>query len=102
MSRISQLETLLAADPDDADVRYMLAQEEAKADEHERAVQRYDECLALNQAYLYAYFHKARSLEALDQIVEAKDALTQGLALARAARDAKAESELASYLDQLE
>jgi tetratricopeptide (TPR) repeat protein len=101
MSRLDQLMKLREADPADADVPYMIAQEHAKIGEHEQAVQWYDACLASDDAYLYAYFHKAASLESLDREGEAIIALRDGLAKAQAARDDKAIGEIGGYLTQL-
>ncbi len=101
MSRLEQLHKLLAADPQDADVAYMIAQEHAKAGEHMAAVEWYDRCLALSPHYHYAYFHKARALEEADDIPAAVATLRSGLAMARSAGDAKATSEIGGYLDQL-
>lgn len=102
MSRIAQLEKLHAADPGDADVMYMMAQEHAKEARWDEAVSWYDRCLGADPAYLYAYFHKARALESGERIDEALATLRAGLAKARGAGDAKATNEIASYLDQLE
>lgn len=92
---------LHAADPQDADAPYMIAQEHAKAGAHEESLAWYDSCLAIDAGYHYAYFHKARSLEALDRLDEARDALAAGVTRATEANDAKALAELQMYLDQL-
>jgi tetratricopeptide (TPR) repeat protein len=99
MPSIEQLQRLYEADPTDPFAPYALAQELAKQGEHERAIEHYDLCLALDADYLYAYFHKARSLEAAGRVQDAIDVLRAGAA--RAANDAKAQSEIAGYLDQL-
>jgi len=105
MPSIAQLEALLAADPADAFVLYALAQEHAKlatAESHGRASGFYDRCLAVDPAYHYAYFHKAKSQEAVGDQAGAIDTLRRGLAAAKKNGDAQAASELASYLDELE
>lgn len=102
MPTIEQLEALLQADPNDTFVLYALAQEHAKAGSHEDSVALYDRCLRVDPDYLYAYFHKARALEALGRVRDARDALEQGVARAAKLGDAKAQSELSSYLDELE
>ena len=101
MSRLDQLMKLRDADPADADVPYMIAQEHAKAGDHDAAVQWYDTCLASDPAYLYAYFHKAASLEALERDDDAIAALRDGLTRAQAAHDEKAAGEIGTYLAQL-
>lgn len=102
MSRLAKLEKLLAADPSDADVPYMIAQEYSASGRHDEAVAWYDRCLALDADYLYAYYHKAKSLEAMDEGNAARELLRAGLARARGAADGKAANELAAYLDDLE
>lgn len=102
MPSIADLEKLLAADPDDAFVLYGLAQAHAKEGRHERAVDFYDRCLAVDAGYCYAYFHQARSLEALERPDDAAAALRRGLQAAREAGDGQAQSEIAAYLDELE
>lgn len=101
MPSIAQLEKLLTLEPDDAFLLYALAQEYAKLDEHDKAVDYFDRTLAADSEYVYAYFHKARSLEALDRIDDAKTCLTLGLEVAKRVNDAKGISEIASYLDGL-
>ncbi len=102
MSRLDQLTKLLAADPADADVMYMLAQEHAKSGDHATAVSWYDKCLAASPAYHYAFFHKAKSQEAAGDVAAALATLREGRARAIKAGDAKASSELSAYLDELE
>lgn len=101
MPTIADLERLLAADPDDAFVIYGIAQEYAKAGQFERAVGFYDRCLSVDPAYVYAYFHKARALEALGRVQEAREALARGVDVARTTDDGHAMAELSAYLDEL-
>ncbi len=101
MSRVQQLMKLYEVDPADADVPYMLAQEHAKRDEHDDAVVWFDRCLALDALYCYAYFHKARSLEELGRLGDARETLLMGMKAANDARDAKAQGEIAGYLESL-
>jgi tetratricopeptide (TPR) repeat protein len=102
MSRMDQLQKLHAADPADADVLYMLAQEHAKAGDYRSAIAWYDRCLGADPNYLYGYFHKARAQQSAEDEAGAIQTLRTGLAAARAARDAKASSEIAGFLDELE
>lgn len=102
MSRLEQLHKLLEIDPSDADVPYMIAHEHAKADEHESALEWFDRCLAQNAHYCYAYFHKARSEEALGRLDDARQTLRLGIECARVVGDAKAAAELSGFLDELE
>ncbi|MBL0927179.1 MAG: tetratricopeptide repeat protein [Phycisphaerales bacterium] len=101
MSRLQQLEKLLSADPSDADVPYMIAHEHLKAGDHGEATRWFDRCLAIDPHYHYAYFHKAKALEAAGDVPAAAAALRLGVERARAARDAKALNELSGYLDEI-
>ena len=103
-SRLDKLTALLAADPGDPFVLYGLAQEHAKvgtAEHHAQAVGFYDRCLGADAAYLYAYYHKAMSLIALERTDDGAATLRAGLVAARSAGDQKAIGELGSLLDQI-
>lgn len=101
MPSIEQLRKLLDADPNDAFVLYGLAQEYAKAGEHSEAVALYDRCLKADPSYLYAFFHKARSLEASGRLRDASDTLEKGIVAAKAVKDQHAEAELRNYLETI-
>lgn len=94
MSRLDQLTKLLAADPDDADVPYMIALEHAKADDPETAVVWLDKVLALDPAYHYAYFQKAKMLSEVGEEDDALAVVDEGIARATADGHAKAVGEL--------
>lgn len=105
MPSIAQLEKLLALDATDPFVLYALAQEHAKVgtpEAHARAIDYYNLCIAADRGYCYAYFHKAKSLEAIGQLDGAIQTLRTGLAAATVAGDAKAQSELSGYLMAIE
>jgi tetratricopeptide (TPR) repeat protein len=105
MPSIAQLEKLLTLDERDSFVLYALAQEHAKLGGptgHAKAIEFYDRCLAADPAYCYAYFHKAKSLEALGRSAEAAGTLRLGVHAARNAGDAKAHSEIAAFLNAIE
>lgn len=99
--RLAALLAMVDRDPGDAFCLYGVAQEFAKLGRASEALGWYDRCLAADPAYAYASFHKARALEELDRVDEAVATLRDGLARAKAAGDAHAAAEIASYLDQL-
>jgi tetratricopeptide (TPR) repeat protein len=101
MPSIEQLRKLLEAEPGDAFLLYGMAQELAKAGDHASAIGWYDRCLGADPAYLYAYFHKARSQEALGDTPTAIATLRAGLKAARERRDSHATAEISGYLDEL-
>lgn len=102
MSRLDKLHKLREADPTDADVPYMIAQEIAKEGDHSEAIEWYDRCIELDPDYLYAYFHKAKSLEAKDSVEVAAATLEEGVKRSKAKGNAKAIGELGEYLTQLQ
>ena len=101
MSRMEKLTKLFEVDPSDADVSYMIAQEHAKAGGHGEAQSWYDRCLALDASYHYAYFHKARSQQAAGDDDGARSTLQEGLSVATRDQNAKAMSEISSFLGEL-
>ena len=99
--RLVQLRKLLADDPQDADVHYMIAQELALAGDVTGAVAAYDACLAIDGHYHYARYHMAKVLDTAGRTVEAIDVLRTAIPIAKAAHDSKAVNELIALLDEL-
>lgn len=102
MPTIEALEALLAKSPNDADLLYGLAMEHAKAGRTDVACGLFDRCLAADPAYCYAYFHKARTLQAAERDADAAACLRAGLDAATRAGDRQAISEISGYLDELD
>ena len=100
-SRLDKLQRLLAAEPDDPFCLYGIAQEHAKAGAIELAIEWFDRTVAADPGHAYARFHKARLLEGLGRVDEARAELRLGLEAARVAGDAKALSEIAGALEAL-
>ena len=101
MPSAEQLQKAIAADPQDPFLHYALALELAKGAQGDAALAAYDRCLELDPAYCYAYYHKAKLLESLGRLADARQTLTAGLAKAREARDGKALNEISVYLDSI-
>ncbi len=102
MPTIEQLTKALQADPDDAFLLYGLALEYAKVGQHEAAIDHFDKAIAADPANAYHYYHKARSLEAMDRLAEAVETLKRGCEAAMEDPHPKARSELAGYLEVLQ
>jgi tetratricopeptide (TPR) repeat protein len=102
MPSVEQLRKMLDESNPDPFVLYALAQEHAKRGEHGAAIEWFDRCLKVDRMYCYAYYHKARSQEAIKDVEGAKATLEAGVRAAREARDAHAESEIRGYLEMLE
>ena len=99
--RLAKLQNLLAVDERDTFVLYALAQEHAKLGEHTQAISFFDRCLAVDPAYCYAYYHKARSQQGAGDLPGARATVAAGIAAARQAGDAKALGELSSLQVEL-
>jgi tetratricopeptide (TPR) repeat protein len=99
--RLTQLMRLLELDERDTFVLYALAQEHAKLGDHAAAVRAYDRTLEVDPGYCYAYFHKARSQQALDDLPGARATVQAGIQAAVRAGDAKAHAELSSLQVEL-
>ena len=93
-NRLEQLQKLLAADPEDADVPYMIALEHAKAGDPAEAVTWLDKALLIDPGYHYAYYQKAKMLSEQGEDDDALAAVDAGIARASADCNAKAVGEL--------
>jgi tetratricopeptide (TPR) repeat protein len=100
--RLDQLHKLHAADPDDAELPYMIALEHGNAGRHDQAVTWLDKALAADPAMCYAYFQKARHLAAVGRDADALATLDAGIAAATRINDAKALGELRELKASLE
>ncbi len=101
--RLEQLHKLHAADPDDADITYMIAMEHTKPPGNDPAavIDWLNKTLDLDPNYLYAYFQKAKALSELGQADAAKATLQLGIQHATEHGDAKAQSELSELMASL-
>lgn len=92
---------MLEGSPEDAFCLYGVAQEHAKAGRHEEALGWFDRSIAADPAGAYAFYHKARSLQAMSREGEAVHTLRQGLKAAQVAGDSHAASEIVGFLTEL-
>lgn len=92
---------MVERDPTDAFCLYGVAQEHAKADRLDQAVQWFERVLAVEPTHAYAHFHLAKVQERAGHLAAAVETLRRGLLVARQAGDAKAAHEIAGYLDEL-
>jgi len=103
--RLEQLQKLLAADPTDADVTYMIAMEHTKLQDVSgcaAVIDWLDKTIALDENYLYAYFQKAKAQSELGNDEAAKATLQLGIGKAKSALDSKAVSELSELHESME
>lgn len=101
MNRLDRLLKMREADPSDPDIPYMIAQEHAAQNAHDQALALFDDALAIDPHYHYAYYHKARSLVALERVQDAIEVLNEGLRRSQMAGDAKAANEIGAFLAEL-
>jgi tetratricopeptide (TPR) repeat protein len=101
MSRLDKLLKILALEPGDAFTLYGVAQEYAKLGQADRAISFYDQCLAADPNYCYAYYHKAKVQADNDDPTSAAATLRAGIEVAKKAGDGKAQNEMASLLDSI-
>jgi len=101
MSRLEQLQKLLAAEPQDVFVNFALAMELFKAGRHEEALAQFGKVSELDPDYVPAYFQKGNSLMTLGRREEAKAVLRQGVEAARRTGNSHAASEMTELLDAM-
>ena len=98
MSRLEQLEKLLAAEPRDVFLNFALAMEYFKAGRHEEALAQFGRVNEIDPDYVAAYFHKGNSLVALGRREEAKPVLQKGIEVAKRTKNPHAADEMGDLL----
>ena len=83
MSKIEQLRSLLAAEPDDVFLHFALAMELAKAGQSNEALSHFGRVIELDPDYTAAYVQKARVLIEMKQLDTARQTIAAGLEAAR-------------------
>jgi predicted Zn-dependent protease len=101
MSRRTQLEQFLAAEPHDPFLRYGLAMTCAADGDTDIAQQHFQQLITEHPNYVAGYFQWAQLLVRLDEIDRAKPMLTTGIAVARKAGDSHAAGEMTEFLASL-
>ena len=98
IDRLEKLEKLLAADPGDAEISYMIALEHTKANRNDDAVRWLERTVETDPKQHYAYFQMGKALAALGRTEDARAALQRGLDRASADGNHKAAGELGDLL----
>lgn len=104
-TRLEQLQKLLALDPQDPFVTYGIALEHGKSGQHAVAIEWLDKTIAIDRAYCYAYYQKAKMLIELAKPDDARAVLRVGMAAAQAANtpDSRhAQSEMQDLLENID
>lgn len=96
--RLAILFNMLAQSPDDAFLMFAIAKEREKRGESEEALAQFDILRQKCPDYVGLYYHMGKLEEALRDHAAAAATYRQGIAVARAAGDAHAASELMGAL----
>ena len=102
--RMEQLESLLAADPNDPFLRYGLAMEHISQGDDSTAVAQLRELIGLTQPkpYIPAYLMAGQALIRMNEEQEAATMLREGIEAARQAGEVHAQGEMEGFLATLE
>jgi predicted Zn-dependent protease len=101
-SRKEQIEAMLADEPNDSELRYMLAMEHVSAGDDSGAVACFRELIARTSNYFPAYHMAGRALQRLGKISEARSLLQEGIPLALRQGNTHAAGEMQELLDNLD
>jgi len=102
MTRKQQIEQMLADEPNDAELRYMLAMEYASEGDDAGAAACFRALIAAVPEYAPAYHQAGRALQRLNRLDEARDVLKQGIPIALGKNDQHAAGEMQELLEYLE
>src|SRR5687768_10175729 len=84
VSRLEQIRAMLADEPNDPELRYMLAMEHASQGDDAAAVGCFEELIRIAPNYAPAYHQAGRALQRLDRSAEARRLLEAGIPVAQA------------------
>lgn len=101
-NRMTRLRAMLADEPNDPELRYMLAMEHASQGDDEGAASVFRELIAAIPNYPPAYHQGARTLQRLDRIEEARILLKAGIPIAVAQGNHHAAGEMQGLLEMLD
>jgi tetratricopeptide (TPR) repeat protein len=101
MSRLEQLQGLLAKEPQDVFLNFGLAMELAKSGRYEESDAQFERVIGLDPGYIPAYFQKGRARLAAGDVEGAKADLARGMERAAACGDLHARGEMEELLRSL-
>ncbi len=102
MSRLEQIQAMLADEPNDPELRYMLAMEHVSRGDDAAAAGCFEELIRLAPNYPPAYHQGARALQRLDRPADARRLLERGIPVARSQGNDHAAGEMMELLQGLE
>lgn len=100
-TRREKIEAMLADDPADVFLRYSLALELDKEEQHEASLTKLAELTRDSTPYVPAFFMAAQQLARLERVAEARGYLRDGVEEARRQGDAHAAAEMSEFLASL-
>jgi cytochrome c-type biogenesis protein CcmH/NrfG len=101
-TRLQQIQQMLAEEPNDPQLRYMLAMEYVSQGDDRQAVKSFRDLLSSVPDYVPAYMQAGRALVRLGQDDEARSVFQQGIATAERQQDLHARDEMQGMLAELE
>ena len=101
MSRREKIEAMLAEDPGDTFLRYSLAMELDKENNHDASLTKFGELTRDDPPYVPAFFMAAQQLIRLGRTEQARSMLRDGIEAARTQGDAHAAGEMSEFLASL-
>lgn len=101
-SRREQIETMLQEEPNDPELRYMLAMDYASAGDDAGAARCFEELIRIAPSYPPAYHQGGRALARLNRVAEARDLLARGIPIAQSQGDHHAAGEMSELMQSLE
>src|SRR5438552_1958473 len=96
--KLEKLQALLQKQPDDPFLLYAIAMEHKKLDQPAQAIEFLKRTISSDANYCYAYYQLGQVLESIGDAAGAVQAYNDGIAAAKRAGDAHAQSELESAL----
>lgn len=100
--RLTQIDAMLADDPNDPELRYMRAMELISLGDDAAAAQTFRDIIAIAPNYPPAYHMGGRTLHRLGRISEARTLLQQGIPIAQRIGNEHAAGEMQGLLDSLD
>ena len=100
-SRREKIEAMLADDPTDTFLRYSLAMELDKEEQHDASLAKLGELTKDEPPYVPAFFMAGQQLARIGRVNEARSFLRDGIEAARAQDNAHAAGEMSEFLTSL-
>lgn len=101
-TRRQQIEEMLAEEPNDPELRYMLGMEYVSAGDDEAAARVFEDLIAVVPKYPPGYHQLGRTLVRLNRIDAARGVLQRGIPVAAQLGDAHTAGEMQGLLESLE